>query len=85
MQTYLQFGKAGEPMQTVKVQWKVDQPNPLNINAHYGKMSSQTVTTYKVKYAGYWYRVYQDVNFREFIMYQGARVPVAFDEAEQYE
>ncbi len=88
MQVYLQFGKAGEPMQTVKATDTIEAPMYHHINnlsytaSGYG---SKLPTRYKIKYNNRWYRVYSICHSNvstEYVLINGERVIVSLNDYE---
>lgn len=68
MRGYIYFGKAGEPMQTVGCDVKLDA----------SKRVVRHVTQHKIKFENRWYRVYQ-VGLGEFyVKISGERVGMTF-------
>lgn len=81
MQFYLQFGKAGQPMQTVAVPHKEEpmRHHKLGLSFTRTGYGTKLPTVYKVQYNGRWYRVYSiccsNVS-TEYILVKGERVTV---------
>jgi hypothetical protein len=64
MKTYIQLGKAGEPMRTVEIEHRLYEYR----------------SNVRVKYEGHWYAVREARMLGRFIRVHGETIPVLFSE-----
>lgn len=83
LQTFLQFGKTGEPLQTIAVPHKEEMMHHHKAGVTFTRTGygSKIPTVYKVQYNGRWYRVYSICYSNvstEYILVKGEKVTVQF-------